>query len=534
MDDTPERFAYRCLPLAMANAHGWELLSPCGFEASWNGGSDASAVEILLDPGVAVDRAPVSLFGQGTITFHVEAIVQTEPGWDLWVGGSPNHAKDGIAPLGGVIETDWSPYSFTMNWRFTRPGHRIRFEKDEPFCFFFPVQRGVLENVEPLIRPIEEAPQIKAAFVEWSRSRDAFQTWVKEANPPRPGDHWQKLYYRGLDPYGKVAVPDHRSKLRLAHPAVSPLVITDECPASAAPPTKLAKALEPGSAAATLAAGAPAVIKNAGLALRQRDWILQTAERQRLLSPSAGELHSVSDVSSEEFRDHFYAPGRAVLIEGEMAGWPVLTRWTRDYLKHTIGNAPVEFQGGREDSDHFELYKDNFKQEMPFDRLLEKIDQYGGNDAYITAYNNGRNAKTFEKLQDELGHFDKFLTRGPGMMWIGPEGTFTPLHFDLTNNLLAQVVGRKRLLIAPPSETSNLYNHVHVFSQVHDITDPAQLQRYPLAANARFFEVEIGPGDLLFIPVGWWHQVRASEFSITLTYTNFLWANDAYASFPTA
>ena len=39
MDATPEAFAYRCLPLNIANAHGWEILSPCGFEAVWDGGS---------------------------------------------------------------------------------------------------------------------------------------------------------------------------------------------------------------------------------------------------------------------------------------------------------------------------------------------------------------------------------------------------------------------------------------------------------------------------------------------------------------
>src|SRR5277367_4965853 len=38
MDGTQLSFAYRCLPLNIANAHGWEILSPVGFEAIWNGG----------------------------------------------------------------------------------------------------------------------------------------------------------------------------------------------------------------------------------------------------------------------------------------------------------------------------------------------------------------------------------------------------------------------------------------------------------------------------------------------------------------
>jgi hypothetical protein len=236
MEQTPERFAYRCLPLAIANAHGWEILSPCGFEARWMGGADTDSVEIRLDPGTNPRQAPVSLFGQGTITFHVEGILRTQPGWDLWVSGPPNSAKDGIAPLSGAIETDWSPYTFTMNWRFTRADHWIRFEENEPFCFFFPVQRGALECIEPQLRPIEEDPDLKAAFEAWSRSRDAFQEWVRETGPTAPADRWQKLYYRGMNPDGREGATDHVSKLRLS-PFDIPSEVSAEpaasCPAGA-------------------------------------------------------------------------------------------------------------------------------------------------------------------------------------------------------------------------------------------------------------------------------------------------------------
>jgi hypothetical protein len=40
------------------------------------------------------------------------------------------------------------------------------------------------------------------------------------------------------------------------------------------------------------------------------------------------------------------------------------------------------------------------------------------------------------------------------------------------------------------------------------------------------------PGDILFLPFAWWHQIRALEFSVTATYTNFLWPNEAYRTFP--
>ncbi len=75
-------------------------------------------------------------------------LFRTEPGFDLMVQGPVNFPRDGVYALSGVIETDWSPYTFTMNWRMTRPGASIRFKKGEPFCHVFPVRRADLESIE--------------------------------------------------------------------------------------------------------------------------------------------------------------------------------------------------------------------------------------------------------------------------------------------------------------------------------------------------------------------------------------------------
>lgn len=216
MNATQEKFAYRCLPLAIANTHGWEMLSPCGFAARWHGGTDVKSVEIVLDAGADPKKAPVSFFGGGTLTFHVDGIMRTSEGWNLWVGGPPNAMKDAIAPMSGVIETDWSPYSFTMNWRFTRPDTWIRFEENEPFCFFFPTPRGVLERLKPELRPMEDQPDLLQSYDAWSIARRDFQEWVRTAKPKAPADQWQKLYYRGLYPEGHPGPDSHESRLRLS------------------------------------------------------------------------------------------------------------------------------------------------------------------------------------------------------------------------------------------------------------------------------------------------------------------------------
>ena len=42
------------------------------------------------------------------------------------------------------------------------------------------------------------------------------------------------------------------------------------------------------------------------------------------------------------------------------------------------------------------------------------------------------------------------------------------------------------------------------------------------------------PGEMIFMPLAWWHQVRSIDFSVTITYTNFRWPNDGYRDFPAA
>ena len=62
MDATPEKFAYRCLPLNIANGQGWELLNEHAFTASWNGSAAFDAVRVVADEGAPPPGA-MSHFG---------------------------------------------------------------------------------------------------------------------------------------------------------------------------------------------------------------------------------------------------------------------------------------------------------------------------------------------------------------------------------------------------------------------------------------------------------------------------------------
>jgi len=221
MDAFSSRHPYRCLPLNMANTTGWEILCPFAFTAEWNGGKHQVDLIITPDqPHPDSTHFVTSHFSHGVLTMHPQYLFRTPPGWGLLCSGSPNHIKDGIQPLTGLIETDWLPFPFTMNWLFTRPG-RIRFEKGEPFCFIVPIEHRKAEAFEPVIRSLESNPNVQGQFDAWHRSRTDFNNRLASGDPEAAKEAWQRFYFKGEIPEALGAAPDtHVNKRRLKSPRV--------------------------------------------------------------------------------------------------------------------------------------------------------------------------------------------------------------------------------------------------------------------------------------------------------------------------
>jgi hypothetical protein len=120
---------------------------------------------------------------------------------------------------------------------------------------------------------------------------------------------------------------------------------------------------------------------------------------------------------------------------------------------------------------------------------------------------------SFLELRDEARnwYFDNF-----SWLFIGPKGTFSPLHTDLfgTHAWLSQIHGQKHFLLFPPGDRQYLYN-----GQAN-LAHP-DFDRYPLLAKTRPLEATLSPGDMLFIPAGWAHQAISLSLSISLTF-NFV------------
>jgi Family of unknown function (DUF6065)/Sulfotransferase domain len=217
MDATVSRFAYRCTPLTIASSTGWELLCPSGIKASWNGGKELSDLVIEHEElGANPPHFAQSMFGHGVLTFHPGYLFRTDPEWAVWCRGAPNSPKDGIAALDGLVETDWVPFTFTMNWLFTRPCS-VRFEKGEPFCFIVPVPHMQIEAIEPKITSLSDNPELQAEYAVWAASRKDFNE-RRVSQKLALNEKWQRFYVTGKSPREITAPTTHRTKRRMAEP----------------------------------------------------------------------------------------------------------------------------------------------------------------------------------------------------------------------------------------------------------------------------------------------------------------------------
>jgi len=213
MDATQERFAYRCLPMLMANQLGWHVGSACSFSARWNGGPRPEDTDLCFDNNRNSELVS-SLFGHGIITFNMPCVFRTPPGVNLLVRGPANNPKDGLSPLEGLVEADWTNTTFTMNWKFTRAGKIARFEAGESIAALLPFPRGFLESMQPIVCPISEDPTVNDAFLEWSEHRDAFQARMRAGDVTAVRRGWQKAYFQGTE-NGEKRFPQHQTTLAL-------------------------------------------------------------------------------------------------------------------------------------------------------------------------------------------------------------------------------------------------------------------------------------------------------------------------------
>ena len=86
------------------------------------------------------------------------------------------------------------------------------------------------------------------------------------------------------------------------------------------------------------------------------------------------------------------------------------------------------------------------------------------------------------------------------------------------DNFLVQAVGSKRVVLFSPRDTLNLYL-IGDKSAILDIDHP-DIAKYPLFQQAVRYECYLHPGDVLFIPALWFHNVLSIDFCVAV---NMFW-----------
>jgi hypothetical protein len=264
--------------------------------------------------------------------------------------------------------------------------------------------------------------------------------------------------------------------------------------------------------------------------LRKIESLLDVYSNLALTHPSARfkTIERRSNLPRDEFIAEYYAANRPVVLHDLMNDWQARTLWNPEYLRNTCGKETVEVMAGRDSDRHYEINSELHKRTMLFGEYIDHILEGGkSNDYYLVANNNLLSRDSMKHLYDDIGIFPEYLDsdnvdRGV-FFWFGPAGTVTPLHHDAMNIFMAQVFGRKRITLIPSCQIHRVYNEIGVYSEV-DCEKP-DYNEFPEFYNVPMQRFVLRPGEVLFIPVGWWHHVRSLDVSITVSFTNFLFPN---------
>jgi cupin-like protein len=229
-----------------------------------------------------------------------------------------------------------------------------------------------------------------------------------------------------------------------------------------------------------------------------------------------------ADLAEDEFAARYVRGCRPVVLTGHTADWPAMRRWSPEDLKRRFGHFDVDIQSERNADANYEQNKLLLTKRVNLGAFVDQVMQGGAtNDYYLTANNELLRRPEFAPLLDDIGSLpplcDRSQLKERSSFWFGPAGTVTPLHHDTLMLFHTQVIGRKRWRFVSPLEWSRVYNLRNVFSEVDlERPDPA---RFPAFEEASVLEVVVEPGETMFLPLGWWHQVASLDVSLSFSYS---------------
>lgn len=254
---------------------------------------------------------------------------------------------------------------------------------------------------------------------------------------------------------------------------------------------------------------------------------------QSASSQTPGDIQRVSDCTRADF-EKICRNGVPVLFTKTNLG-PCTTKWTADYLKTQVGaTTSVVVHDSQESALSFA--NKNFKYTtMPFGEFVERV---FGNQShlYFRALSAtkpkdapARFADDFPTLANDF-HLPAFAQHLEASHFSSPLRISSPdtsmwLHYDVTANVLCQIVGTKRVRMYPPQDVV----HLSFAPGSSSSSVPNVFESNPGAGSIHPIEFTMEPGDVVFIPPLWLHATNPLTPSVSL---NFFWkdlGDSAYA-----
>ena len=275
-------------------------------------------------------------------------------------------------------------------------------------------------------------------------------------------------------------------------------------PGSRLPPRQALPAADEAAAKQQADADKAAQIRGVASIAAMRDAIRQAA---RQLPPFTS-VPRLNRLDAAAFRARA-AAGMPFLVSGIVKRWPLASLTPQD-LREQFGHLPVRARIG--DYVNTAFAPDRAMQDMLLRNYLDLTppDEASGLPPYV----GNLSLRELNRLCHWPTWFDKM---GPPRFWIGPARTVTPLHCDYDDNIFAQIWGTKRIFLAPPHHDVFLYTREAnplLYGSPFDPEAP-DYEAFPLARQAALVEIIVEPGDMLYVPAGWYHQVRALSFSLS-------------------
>ncbi|XP_054263777.1 hypoxia-inducible factor 1-alpha inhibitor-like isoform X2 [Macrosteles quadrilineatus] len=243
--------------------------------------------------------------------------------------------------------------------------------------------------------------------------------------------------------------------------------------------------------------------------------------------------------------DELIAQNKPVVITGSELVKSAL-KWDLDYLEESIGSSSCTVIVSR--NHKFKYFDTNkvspqvladFKPvskrvNLKMSEFHRRLQDWREGDEWLYLQQMLDNTMGPEIVKDFLGFRWDWINEkqkkhgwGPltyNLLLIGMEGNVTPCHYDEQQNMFAQIRGLKRFILFPPDQFECFYPYpvYHPYDRQSQVDfDKPDLTRFPKFAEVSGQEAVVGPGDVLYIPIYWWHHVECLRHNGYTVSVNF-------------